>query len=71
MLGLHCHSGFSLIAEREWGRGATLLLHISHRSGFSVEEHGSRHAGLNSCGAWAQQFQLLALEHRLNSGARA
>ena len=45
----------------------------SHCSGFSLlQSMGSRHVDFSSCGTWAQQLWLLALEHRLSScGARA
>ena len=50
-LGLHCCSGFSLVAVNGGFSLRWLLL---------LQSTGSRHTGFSSCGSWA-------LEHRINS----
>ena len=71
-MGLHCY--MQILSN--WGKCGVLSScgeQASHCGGFSWgKAQALGHVGFNSCGTWAQQLQLQALEHKLNScGARA
>ena len=57
VLGLHCCTSFSLVAE---SRGySCCCTKASHCSGFSCGAGAVECTGSRSCGMWAQQLQLL------------
>ena len=69
MLSLRCAAGFSLVtASRVYSSCSS---RASICGGFSCWAWALGHSSFSSCGTWAQQLQLRAVEHRLSSDSWA